>query len=549
MIESVDEEEDEAAADGVIEAFKSLPARSQSSVAQQITMLSVRCKGFRPPSLNGKPDLLNHVPGAFFYATGSYGSTNIEHIGTRFQVRQHNFHAVDCLEFAEPGASTCPKCGAVEPRQLERHMPYLNKPAAAIPAKTNDAHYSPVQMKEKKDALREAERQKNLQLLNTKRKVHRRERALGHHERLMVALTRGSARVMQAALVQARRAGHGVVGVLKMVTKCLEGVYTPRGRFTELDMGIATLICIFGGGAGAYAANKGLGLPCQRLVQKTKEVAAFVPTVYQGLDRYAHDIKKAVVANLRASFLQPILEQKQPWRRCFGGQWMMALDGVANDKKVRFHSQTGTIIGGCEHKPGDISLELNTPRDGEAVLEALRRGQDEPASSRAMHLAGETVVICFKPITATGEDSPLLPAAAVPTCNKRSCIKMQKELLTAAVDGFNSLRGLGLQDLGDVVMIATDGDAKRRRALTALCNMLEGEVPAAELLAAMDMFDTYGGELQVTVDFDMRHMVKRVRVRLVFTDKGMQLSPYGVKWTRDKAEVGGVGHAASHAVV
>ncbi len=36
-------------------------------------------------------------------------------------------------------------------------MPYLKKPAADIPAKTNDAHFSAVQMKEKKDALREAE--------------------------------------------------------------------------------------------------------------------------------------------------------------------------------------------------------------------------------------------------------------------------------------------------------------------------------------------------------------------------------------------------------
>lgn len=44
VIESVDKEENEAAADGVIEAFKSLPTRSQSSVAQQITMLIVRCK-------------------------------------------------------------------------------------------------------------------------------------------------------------------------------------------------------------------------------------------------------------------------------------------------------------------------------------------------------------------------------------------------------------------------------------------------------------------------------------------------------------------------
>ena len=105
----------EEAAGNLISTFKNLPAQSQTSVAQQITMLSTRCKGFWPPSLHGTPDLLNHVPNVFFYASGSYGTTKIDRIGMRYQLRQHNFHVVDCLEFAEPGASTCRQCSAVEP--------------------------------------------------------------------------------------------------------------------------------------------------------------------------------------------------------------------------------------------------------------------------------------------------------------------------------------------------------------------------------------------------------------------------------------------------
>lgn len=118
----------------------------------------------------------------------------------------------------------------------------------------------------------------------------------------------------------------------------------------------------------------------------------------------------------------------------------MARDGTANDKTLSFHSQTGTIVGGCEHKPDDINLVLTTPGDGEAVVRAVERGQSEPASSRAMHLAGETVVICFKPIAATEESAPFLCAAAVPTCNKRSSLKMSQELLTRALDGFDAVR-------------------------------------------------------------------------------------------------------------
>jgi hypothetical protein len=180
------------------------------------------------------------------------------------QLRQHNFHATGCLEFAESGSSTCAPCSAVPASSLDRPMPYLNQPASAIPAKTNDAHYSPYQMKEKKDAAREEDRRKRLQLLTLKRRVHRQERALGLHERLMVALTSGSARKLQTVLARACEHGLGVAAVLKLVTKCLEGVYRPRPQFTDVDMGIASLMYIFGGSAGAYAANKGLGLPCER---------------------------------------------------------------------------------------------------------------------------------------------------------------------------------------------------------------------------------------------------------------------------------------------
>ena len=529
-----------AAADSVIGNFLSLSVPAKASVAQRMTKLVERCKGFRPPSLDGIVDLLNHVPPAFFYTAGSYGSTNLDRVARKCQLRQHNFHATGCLEFADSGSSTCAPCRAVSGSGIDGHMPYLNQPAITIPAKTNDAHYSPYQMKEKKDAAREEDRRQRLQLLTLKRRVHRQERALGLHERLMVALTSGSARKLQTVLARAHQQGLGVAAVLKVVTKCLEGVYQPRSHFTDVEMGIASLMYIFGGTAGAYAANKGLGLPCKRLIQKTSQWSAFVPILFTGPSNYAADIKKAVLANLHANFGQPILERQLEWQQCFGGQWMLALDGTANDKTLSFHSQTGTVVGGCEHKPDDINLALTTEDDGMALLEAVKCGKDDDKSSGAMHLAGETVVICFTPIGATG-DAPFLPAAAVPTCNKRSCLRMSQELLTGALDGFDALRerlrqGGSLAGLGDVVTIATDGDAKRRRALTALCNSQENKVPAVELLRDLNLFDTYGGKLRVTVDFDMRHMIKRLRVRLVFTIKGMHLSPLGLKFDRDKIE-------------
>jgi hypothetical protein len=335
---------------------------------------------------------------------------------------------------------------------------------------------------------------------------------------------------MQATLVQAHKMGRSVAGMLEMAGNCLQKIYRPRPHFTDLDMSLGMLLYTFGGEAAAHAANKELGLPCPRLIQKAKELVAFAPIVYTGICNYAQDVKKAVAANLGAGLLRPIQEGKMGWRESFGGQWMLLLDGSAINKKVRFHPQTGTIIGPCEHVPFGVKLNLATPADGAAVLAALKEGQENPESLRAMHLAGEAVVVCVKPITGEGQDSLLVPVAVAPTCNKRSNLDHQQQLLTAAIEAFDDLRGPGgLPDLGKVVMVATDGDGKRRRALTLLCNVEQEKVPARELLMELILFDCYGGKLSVTVDYDWRHLLKRMRVRIVFTNKGMQLSFYGPK--------------------
>ena len=110
-------------------------------------------------------DLLTHVPTAHLYASGSYHSTNLERLTQRVQLRQHNFHAVDCREFAAPGGTKCVKCSAYLVKNLEECMPHLGKPGSRLPTQLNDAHFFQYQLKEKKNSLREEERKKSLQLL------------------------------------------------------------------------------------------------------------------------------------------------------------------------------------------------------------------------------------------------------------------------------------------------------------------------------------------------------------------------------------------------
>jgi len=100
---------------------------------------------------------------------------------------------------------------------------------------------------------------------------------LGLHERLVMVLTSGNARLMQATLVQAHKMGRSLAGMLEMATNCLHGLYKPRPRFTDVDMSVGMLVYTFGGTVAAHAVNKALGLPCARLIRKVKELVAHVP--------------------------------------------------------------------------------------------------------------------------------------------------------------------------------------------------------------------------------------------------------------------------------
>ena len=110
--DSTMDEDNDAIATNYIDTFTALSQDAQRSIAQGLTPKLQRCTGFRPKNLEGCVDLLTHVPTAHLYASGSYHSTNLERLTRRVQLRQHNFHAVDCREFAAPGGTKCVKCSA-----------------------------------------------------------------------------------------------------------------------------------------------------------------------------------------------------------------------------------------------------------------------------------------------------------------------------------------------------------------------------------------------------------------------------------------------------
>ena len=150
--------------------------------------------------------------------------------------------------------------------------------------------------------------------------------------------------------------------------------------------------------------------------------------------------------------------------------------------------------------------------------------------------------MCVMPMSGEAADCRVIPLVALGSC-KRESVEDTVQLITALLNVWELFRKKMLEKckrrLGYIYRVGTDGCGKRRQSLTRMCNVRKDALPR-ELLQALEemvLFDCYGGAHQITVDFDGRHMLKRLRFRLVFTLQGMALYPGGLKLHKASLQV------------
>jgi hypothetical protein len=180
--------------------------------------------------------------------------------------------------------------------------------------------------------------------------------------------------------------------------------------------------------------------------------------------------------------------------------------------------------------------------EAEEIFIRLQQGRQDPRGEGVMHVAKECLVICVMPMSGGAAACRPIPLVAVGSC-KRESVQDNVELIAALMHAWDvvgkTVLEMCTERLGKMYRLATDGCGKRRQAVTRVINVNKDGL-SADLLKALEgmiLFDCYGGVYQITVDFDGRHMLKRLRFRLVFTQKGMTLYPGGPKLDKATLQV------------
>jgi len=400
-----------------------------------------------------------------------------------------------------------------------------------------------IHLKKKKDHQKKRAGLASLAVLRAERKVTSLVRTVGFYERIQVLLSQHNVLGLQAALVQASKRNLGVKQVLEMIANCIKRTYKPKGNFTKEEEDMATLFLRLAGPNGLYALRQMLHLPSESYLYKWSCVATFRPVIFKPLQTYTDGVIEAAVANFHAFYLEPIQKGEMKWVQAYERGWMLMMDEVAIDEKVRYSPNGDYILGTCAcHRSFTLGTVFSSMAEAEQVFIRLQQGRENPGGHGVMYVAKECLVICVMPMTGEAADCGVIPLVAVGSC-KRESVENNVQLITALLNAWDVFRNMMLEQckrrLGDMYRVATDGCGKRRQSLTRVCNASKDALPR-ELLEAfegMTLFDCYGGASLITVDFDGRHMLKRLRFRLVFTLQGMTLYRGGLKLHKASLQV------------
>ena len=216
---------------------------------------------------------------------------------------------------------------------------------------------------------------------------------MGLSDEIFVLLSQQQIPRLHALLGRALDQGWGLQAVLKKVGAALKGLYSAK-KYDQRDADLGFLIVKLGNRKLAYALNKEVG-------------AASKSTVHRMCDptRFLCCAGTKTVAIIRENMDRFIFSQPHPPKRCL---WVLGVDDVAVDERLRFSKALGVVLGLCREHSGGVDVSIQGLACLERISAALKAGE--------VHMAKEATVGALLPIRR--ENYQARPVFASGTCKK-----------------------------------------------------------------------------------------------------------------------------------
>ncbi|KAF4615995.1 hypothetical protein D9613_011212 [Agrocybe pediades] len=358
----------------------------------------------------------------------------------------------------------------------------------------------PIHMYASLEKKTEQLRRSRLKILNTLRTLAVRNRHIDAWKRLSMSISQENIPRIRALLTSAHRAGSSVFAIIDKVSKAARRIYQIQG-YNNTDYQLMFLLYKIGGRAAANIAHRALGLPSIDTAKRHVTTAPLMSSPKFPTPNELQSNLKFCYPNAEASTRMMDAE-----RRAVKGM-SMQVDEIKVQERLRWEPRTNSILGVCREHGGQCSLDFRSMHQADTLLDCLR--------SKTVHLATEATVIGTSVFSASPKEYTTKVIAISGSCKQELVADQEKLLKTAASEITTHLRNT--IPSRRLYCLASDGDARRRRALIAITmhRELDPSSPVGHSLANLPLFNLKCGDDDITSDFDWKHVLKRFRNTLL----------------------------------
>ncbi|KAI0054409.1 hypothetical protein BV25DRAFT_1949134 [Artomyces pyxidatus] len=385
-----------------------------------------------------------------------------------------------CAGQAASGGQPCDSCLGVVDR-------IDNLASIAQDAKPHTSHkfLNSVQLRQLiRDRDTDLQRWK-LKALNLVRKVQTLFSRVSDHRRFVMALAENDVPRLRKLLQHAMTRGSSIQTITRKLADAVDGLYSARG-FDLRDYDLATLVYRIGGRTLLFSMSHAYGLPSLRALRNSFSFTHVMPT----LGRIS---PSDIIRNIKEVILKT-RESAGIAKRC----GVSALIDEVAIEEMAMHFKHANCVGGiCWKHASLIDLVFYTYESALNIARSIAAG--------TVHLGKEMTVVAIACFDGRSRVYPILAAA---TCKQEDKDDM-KFIFITVIESWNSA---GAAVVGPLWSFATDGDATRRAAGydVFLKNRLSPSSPLYGVLSHMAGLNLFTGDNDVTLDFDYKHIFKRV---------------------------------------
>ncbi|KAH9165187.1 hypothetical protein EDB89DRAFT_1858599 [Lactarius sanguifluus] len=334
---------------------------------------------------------------------------------------------------------------------------------------------------------------------NDAKKLVGREGTISLHRQVLLAMSSGKIPRLDRVLRVASDRHMSVAAILDLVRKAVHGLYHPKGYTEEEDL--QTLLFLrLGGQRVANIAHHIFGIPAPSTVRRRTMIP---PLICSPSYPHARDLENNLVAALDS--LLPTLEMRGKYHV------VLMFDEIAQEMRPQWCDRTNQILGWCREHTNGRCMDFNSIADTELLFQDMVDGN--------MHLAHEATVGAISLLCKNSRFYSAKPFLISGSC-KRETAEDHAKLIQMAL---NAIKTVNTLSNAQVVSIASDGEAKRGKALVLLTfkRKLSPSSPIYSWLSACTLLDLHVGDDDITCDKDWKHAAAKRPRNALLCEKGI----------------------------